>query len=146
MIFSANQLFSDDQAITATAISANVIDLGARATPYDAAAALTGDIGKGTPVPLLVQVTETFATLTSLTITVETSAAAGLTSPTVAYSSGAVAAATLVQGYKLPIQVLPENLTGRYLGLRYTVGGSNATAGKITAGIVWGRQTNTTGV
>lgn len=142
MIFSAQQLFSDDQAVTATAISENVIDLGVRGTPYDAAAALNGDKGKGAKVPLLVQVTETFATLTSLTFTIETSANADLSSSTVLYSSGAIAAASLVQGYKLPIDVLPNGVTGRYLGIRYTVGGSNATAGQITAGIVMGVQTN----
>jgi len=145
MIFSAQQLFSDDQAVTATAISENVIDLGVRGTPYDAKAALTGDKGLGTKIPLLVQVTTTFATLTSLTFTVETSANADLSSSTVLYSSGAVAAASLVAGYQLPIDVVPNKATGRYLGIRYTVGGSDATAGKITAGITMGNQTNVTG-
>ena len=145
MIFSAQQLFSDDQAITATAISTNVIDLGARGTPYDAAAALIGDIGKGVKIPILVQVTTTFATLTSLTVTLESDSVAGLSSsPVVAWSSGAIAAASLVQGYQFLIDVVPNGITGRYLGLRYTVGGSNATAGNITAGIVMGVQTNIT--
>lgn len=145
MILSAQQLFSDDQAVTATAISENVIDLGVRGTPYDAAAALNGDIGKGAKIPLLAQVTADFATLTSLTITVETSDNADLTSSTVLYSSGAIAAADLVEGYQLPIDVIPNGATGRYIGLRYTVGGSNATAGTITAGISMGNQTNVTG-
>lgn len=146
MIFSNEDIFSDDQAITATAISENVIDLGVRGTPYDAAAALNGDFGKGTPVPFLCQVTETFATLTSLTITLETADNAALSSgAVVVYSTGAIAAATLVQGYQVPLQVMPEKITKRYLGLRYTVGGSNATAGKITAAIVAARQTNFTG-
>jgi hypothetical protein len=146
MIFSAQQLFSDDQAITATAISANVIDLGAPGTPYDAAAALNQDIGKGAPIPVLVQVTEDFATLDDLTVTIESAANAGLSSSAVvAYSSGAIATASLVQGYQFSANVLPDKITGRYLGIRYTVGGSNATTGKITAGIVMGRQTNLTG-
>lgn len=145
MIFSAQQLFSNDQVVTATAISTNVIDIGVRGTPYDAAAALHGDIGKGAKIPLLIQVTTTFATLTSLTFTIETSANADLSSSTVLYSSGAVAAASLVRGYQLPVDVLPKGATGRYLGIRYTVGGSNATAGAITAGIVMGVQSNVTG-
>lgn len=145
MILSAQQLFSDDQAVTATAVSTNVIDLGVRGTPYDAAAALNGDVGKGAKVPILVQVTEDFATLTSLTFTIEVSANSNLSSSTVLYSSGAVAAADLVAGYQLPVDVLPNGATARYLGIRYTVGGSNATAGKITAGITMGNQTNTTG-
>lgn len=146
MIFSIKQLFSKLQAITATAISTNVIDTGVRGTPYGGAAALTGDLGPGAKIPILVQVVAAFATLTSLTITVETSDNADLSSSTVLYSSGAIAAADLVVGYKLPIDVLPNNATGRYIGIRYTVGGSNATAGAVTAGINMGNQTNITGV
>lgn len=144
MILSKNLLLSDDQAITATARSTNVIDLGAPDTPYDAAAALNQDIGKGTKVPLLVQVTEDFATLTSLTITVEVSANADLSSSTV-LSSTTVAVASLVKGYQLPIDCILTGTNKRYLGTRYTVSGSNATAGKITAGITMGNQTNVTG-
>lgn len=145
MILSAQQLFSDDQAITATAISENVIDLGAPQTPYGAAAALNQDIGKGAKIPLTVIVTEAFATLTSLTITVEVSAAAGLTSPKVLFTSPAIAAADLIVGKEITIGYLPREADLRYLGLRYTVGGSNATAGKITAGISMGNQDNKTG-
>ncbi|MCK4518435.1 hypothetical protein KAT92_06665 [Candidatus Babeliales bacterium] len=144
MIFSAQQIFSDDQAITATAISANVIDLGTPGTPYGAAAALNDDVGKGASVPILVQVTEDFATLTSLTITVEVSAAAGLTSP-VALATETIAVADLVEGKQMFMQVLPNGADLRYLGVRYTVTGTNASAGKITAGITMGNQTNVTG-
>lgn len=144
MIFSAEQLFSDDQAITATAISENVIDLGAPGTPYDAAAPLNQDVGKGAPIPVLIQVTEAFATLTSLTITVEVSAAAGLTSPQV-LATETIAVADLIAGKQTYLQVLPNGADLRYLGVRYTVNGSNATAGKITAGITMGNQTNITG-
>lgn len=145
MIFSAQQIFSDDQAVTATAISTNVIDTGVRDTPYGGKAALKGDIGRGTKIPLLVQVTEDFATLTSLTITVETSANADLSSSDVLYSSGAVGVAALIKGYQLPLDIVPNKATKRYLGIRYTVGGTNATAGKVTAGITMGNQTNVTG-
>ena len=64
MILSAQQLFSDDQAITATAVSTNVIDLGVAGTPYGAVAALNQDVGKGAGVPVLIQVTEDFDNLT----------------------------------------------------------------------------------
>ena len=144
MIFSAQQLFSDDQAVTATAISTNVIDLGVPGTPYDAAATLNQDVGKGNKIPVLVQVTEDFATLTSLTVTIEVSAAAGLTSPQVLHSE-TIAVADLVAGKQLSVDVLPNNANLRYLGVRYTVNGSNATAGAITAGITMGNQTNVTG-
>lgn len=144
MILSAQELFSDDQAITATAISENVIDLGVAGTPYGAAAALNNDKGKGAAIPVLIQVTADFATLTSLTITVEASAAAGLTSPQV-LATETIAVADLVAGKQTYMQVLPNGADLRYLGVRYTVTGSNATAGTITAGISMGNQTNVTG-
>lgn len=141
MILSAQQLFSDDQAITATAVSTNKIDLGASATPYGGKAALAKDVGKGNPIPVLVQVTTAFATLTSLTITLETSANADLSSSTV-LASETILAAALVAGKKTNLQFVPNGANKRYLGLRYTVAGSDATAGKITAGISMGNQTN----
>jgi len=144
MILSTQEIFSDDQAVTATAISTNVIDQGVAGTPYDAQAPLNRDLGKGTPIPILIQVTEDFATLTSLTITLECSAAAGLTSPVV-LNTQTIAVADLVAGKQTFMQCVPNGDTLRYLGVRYTVTGSNATAGKITAGISMGNQTNVTG-
>lgn len=144
MILSAQQTFSDDQAITVTAISTNVIDLGATGTPYDATAALNGDIAKGTKIPVLVQVTEDFATLTSLTVTVEVSAAAAMTSPVV-LATETILLADLVAGKQMHMQVLPNGADKRYLGVRYTVAGTTATAGKVTAAITMGNQTNVTG-
>lgn len=144
-IFSAQQLFSDNQAVIATAISENVIDTGIRGTPYGAAAALHGDIGKGNLIYFLAQVTTAFNTLTSLEITLETSDNADLSSSTVLWSSGDIVLASLVVGYTIPIQVLPEGVTGRYLGLRYAVTGTDPTLGKIMAGITLGNQSNFTG-
>jgi len=144
MILSAKQLFSDNQAVTATAVSTNVIDLGTPGTPHGAAAALKYDIGKGTPIPILVQVTADFATLTSLTITLEVSAATGMTSPVV-LAEETIAVADLVAGKQMFNQVLPQGADLRYLAVRYTVTGSNATAGTITAGVSMGNQSNVNG-
>ena len=133
--------FADGQAVTATAISENVVQWSANGTVYGAAAAITRDIGDGTPVPLLVQVTETFATLTSLTITLESADNAALsTNAVVHWSSGAIVAADLVAGKQVPIRFLPKDIEKEFLGLRVTVTGSNATAGKITAAVVAGIQ------
>jgi len=142
MILSAQQLFSDDQAVTATAISTNVIDTGVRGTPFGAAAALNGDIGKGNPIPVLVQVTADFNTLTSITVTLETGATTSLGT---VLASEIILLADLVAGKQTHMQVLPKDVTGRYLGVRYTVGGTPATLGNITAGITMGNQTNITG-
>jgi hypothetical protein len=146
MIFSAQSLLSDNQAVTATALSTNVIDLGTSQAAYGAKAAFHRDIGKGAEIPFVIQVTEDFATLTSLTITIETSDAENMTSSTVLASSGAIAAADLKAGFQVPLQRLPNGVTGRYLAVRYTVAGTNASAGKVTAGVTMGVQTNVTGV
>jgi hypothetical protein len=145
MIFSKQQQVSDDQAITATALSTNVIDLLAAGIPYSAAAALNNDKGKGTQVPFLIQLTEAFNTLTSLTFTIEVSANSDMSSSTVVYSSGAVPLASLVVGYQVPVKNLPAGINKRYLAVRYTVTGTAPTTGKVTAGIVMGVQTNVTG-
>lgn len=145
MIFSAQQLFSDDQAVTATAISENVIDLGVAGTPYGAQAALDQDVGKGTPIPVLVQVTEDFNNATSVEVEIVSSANADLSAGTTLVSQ-TILLADLVAGRQMYNQVVPNGADERYLGLRYTVVGTAPTAGTFTAGITMGNQTNRTGV
>lgn len=142
MILSAQQLFSDDQAITATAVSTNVIDLGEAGTPYGAVAALNQDVGKGNKVPVLLQVTEDFNNATSVAVTIETGATTAL--GTVILSE-TILLADLVAGKQTCFDVLPNCLTERYLGVRYTVAGAAPTTGKFTSGISMGNQTNVTG-
>ena len=141
MIFDLQTLLSNQQAITATAASTNVIDLGATGTIYGGSGAMTRDIGKGTPINLLVQVTETFNTLTSLTIAIELDSTETFT-PDKSISLGTIALASLVAGYQIPFQFIPDGVNLRYMRLKYTVAGTDPTTGKITAGIVMGRQTN----
>jgi hypothetical protein len=143
MIVDNTLVFSDSQAVTATAASTNTIDLGAAGTPAGASAALTFDIGKGTNIPILIEVTEAFATLTSLTFSLETDDNTSFSSPTTVAQGPAVLAAALTLGavINFPAEV-PIGVAERYLRLKYTVGGSSATAGKIFAGIVAARQTN----
>lgn len=142
MIFSAQQIFSDDQAITASADSTNVIDLGAAGTPYGGAAALNQDIGKGAKIPILIQVTEAFNNLTSLEIKISTGATTALGTTVI---SKVVLLADLVVGYQFPVDVLPNEITEQYLGVEYVVVGTAPTTGKVTAGITMGNQTNVTG-
>lgn len=138
MILSAQQLFSDDQAITATAVSTNVIDLGIPGTPFGGNQ-LKQDIGKGTPIPLLIQVTEDFNTLTSVTVTAEVSAAAAMTSPRVLLSE-TILLADLKAGKQTHVQVVPKDADLRYMAIRYTVTGTAPTTGKFTSGISMGNQ------
>lgn len=145
MIFSANQLFSDDQAVTATAVSTNIIDLGAPGTPYGGAAALNQDIGKGVPIPILIQVTTAFNTLTSLTVTLENDSTSDLATAPIVLATEVILLADLIVGKQTFMHYMPNGITKRYLGVRYTVTGTNPTLGKITAGITMGNQTNFTG-
>lgn len=130
MLYDKENLFSENQAITADAASTNVVCL-AQGTLKEAAF--------GTPIPLRIQVTETFATLTSLEIKVQTDDNEAFSSPTTLATTGAIAAADLVEGFVAPINFIPKGNEG-YMRLYYDVTGSNATAGKITAGIVAGNE------
>lgn len=141
MIFDNQSLFSDQQAITATAGSTNTIDLGATGRVYGASVDLIRDIGKGNPIPILVQVTEAFTLLTSLKIDLEFDSTETIT-PDKTISLGTFVLADLKAGFQVPFQFVPDGANMRYVRLKYTVTGTNPGAGKITAGIVMGRQTN----
>ena len=126
MLYDLENLFSNNQAVTADAASTNIIKL---------AAGQLKEVAFGTPIPLRIQVTEDFETLTSLNIKVQTASDEAFTSPVDLASTGAIAAADLKAGYVAPINFIPKGNLG-YMRLYYDVTGSNATAGKITAGIV----------
>jgi len=148
MILDMQSLFSDNQAITATAVSTNVVDLGATEAPVNRAAptnpALIKDLGKGEPVPLLIQVTEDFDALTSLNISIEIDTVEAFSSATEVIEVEVVLA-DLVAGYQTPIIWVPTKVNERFMRLNYTVTGSNPTVGTITAGLCMGVQTNVTG-
>lgn len=135
-ILDATTTLALDQAVTGDAISENVMRLVDAGIPPLEDAPINRQFGAGVPLPVLIQVTETFATLTSLTITLETSANADLSSGTVLATSGAIAAADLVAGYAVPsMRYFPEGDLQDYVGMRFSVAGLDATAGKITAAI-----------
>ena len=79
---------------------------------------------------------ETFLTSTSIEFEVITDSASGLDdTPTKQISTGAIAIGSLTAG-RAPICLPIGSAIGteeRYLGARYTEGGSSSTAGKITA-------------
>lgn len=142
MITDATTLFSDSQAITATASSTNVVDLGATGTPAGSSVALSRDIGKSGQIPLLVEVTEAFNNLTSLAIAVQVATDAAFTSPVeVATRTYLLAELTLGKRLSFPAE-FPEGTNLRYVRIRYTVTGTAPTTGKIWAGAVASRQTS----
>lgn len=131
MIFDNTNKLSSDQAVTATAASENVIDLGVSSR----------NVGIGEHVPLRIAVTQDFATLTSLQVSVQTSDTEGSGYVDVLLTP-AVVAADLTSGYVFNIASVPRGVLGRYLRLNYTVTGSSATAGTINAGVTAGNQEN----
>jgi hypothetical protein len=128
MILDKQNLFSDDQAVTTTAVSTNVIDLG------------VAGANKGEPIDILVQVTTTFAGGTSIQLGVGCDTVAAFSSETTLQTTAAIALASLVQGYQFTVSVIPTGVE-RFMRLTYTVVGT-MTAGNITAGLVLDRQTN----
>ena len=145
MIVDNTLVFSDSQAITATARSTNIVDIGAAGTPVGATNPVRRDIGIGGEIPIAVTVTETFNNLTSLTLQLEVDDDPAFGSPTVVAVGPAVtlASGNLAAGKKFtwPAE-LPEGISERFIGVRYTVAGAAPTTGKIFAAIVAGGQTN----
>lgn len=123
MIMDKQLEFSDSQAVTATAISTNVIDMGDDVP--------TRNIGGFGAASLVVQVDTGFAGLTSITVELVSDSVAALSSPTVHASTGAIAVANLTPG-TIAVMPLPVGDYERYVGLRYTVAGTGS-AGAISA-------------
>lgn len=139
MILDNQTLFSDQQAITVTAASTNVIDL----SPI--AGGLARDIGPGKPIPVLVQVTEDFdaAGAATLTVSLQVDDNSSFSSPKTVISTAAIALADLKAGYQVNLDYVPRGTNERYMRLNYAVGTGPMTAGKVHAGILWGgHQTN----
>lgn len=126
MLLDQQNIFSDAQAIKATAVSDNVIKM----TP----AGQLKEVAYGTPKPLLFQVVETFTGATSVKVAVETSETEDFSEKVTLFETAAIPVADLVAGYRFPILHVPAGNLG-YMRANYTVAGS-ATAGKITAGII----------
>lgn len=134
MLFDKLTMFSDQQAVTAAANS-DVIHFGEQ----------LGYANGADGPELVIQVTEDFATLTSLQVTLKTSDSndgTDLSTPDTLVTSAAIAAADLVAGYRFPIEKLPMTGIKKYLQLTYTVAGSDATTGAVTAGLVFNSQSN----
>jgi len=133
MFLDKQNMLSEAQAVTASAVSTNTIDLG-----------VARDIAPGEDLSIFVAVD--VAALAAGAATVEfqviSSAAAALTSPTVLSSTGPIGKAELTLNRKLielkvPRAVLLAQPVGqRYLGIQYVVATGPLTAGSFTAGIV----------
>ncbi len=128
MILDAQNEFSNSQAVTATAISTNVIDTGTTQNPVK-------NLGGPEPIYLVLQADATFtaAGAATLTATLESSPNANLSAGTVHFATGALALAQLSGGTTLAVVALPAGDYARYLGMRYTVATGPMTAGTVSA-------------
>ena len=131
MLYDKENLFSENQAITADAASTNVIQL---------AKGQLKEVAFGTPIPLRIQVTEDFTVsgTVSLEVKVQTDDNTAFSSAKVLATSGAVSSTNLKAGYVFPINYVPKGNEG-YMRLYYDVtisSGGSISKGKITAGIV----------
>jgi hypothetical protein len=137
MIMDQQNVFSDAQAITASANSTNVIDTLPSGGPNT-----KSGIGDGQDISLFAMVGQAFATLTSLNIQLVSADDAALSvNPIVHFDSGAVPVASLTAKARPVALDLPYGKYRRYVGLKYVVTGSAATAGTITAALVEDLQT-----
>lgn len=124
MILDKNLQFSAEQAITADAMSTNVVDTGKAGL----------NVGVGEPMAVAVSVDAAFNTLTSLDFELQESAAENMGTPTtLAVTNKLLAALTAKARFVIPV---PPTVSKRYLGLNYNVQGTNPTTGKVTAHLI----------
>lgn len=136
MIIDKELEFSDAQAVTASAISENVVDTGALP--------VTKDIGEGAQLFLVIQVdtAATAAGAATVDFSVESDSTADLaTSASVHTSTGPIGKAVLVAGYQVIIPLPPGDYE-QYLGVRYTVATGPLTAGNFSAFMTPNPQNN----
>ena len=135
-------LISDNQAITATAVGTNVIKLNGGTPGFTTDTlgnTMDNDPAKSPELDILITVTEQFtaAGAATLTIALEADDDPAQGSATTLATTPAIGKATLVPGYQARLQLRPGIAAADlHLGLRYTVATGPMTAGKITAGII----------
>ena len=121
MMFDAQNLFSDAQALTATAVSTNVVDLG-----------VSRNLGKGEPMAV-VFCTDVAADFTSADETYQIDIQSGATAtPTkvvarrIPVVTASAATSDLAAG-KIIVVPLPLDSVDRFLRINYTLGGTTPT-------------------
>lgn len=137
MITDAQNTLSASQAVTASAVSANTIDLSQ-----------VRDIGAGEELNIYVNVELAALAAGAATVNFQviTSAAANLSSPTIVGQTDAIPKANLTAGAQIIIPVprsFINQLGQRYLGLQYTIGTGPLTQGTFSAGVVIDAPDNT---
>lgn len=127
MILDKLLMFSEKQAVTASAASTDVIYLG----PIDGT---RRDIGVGYPLEFWATVDTTATAAGAATLNVQLQTSPDNSAWTTIYDSGALALAALTAGKRLFSAKVPAGVQ-RYLRVNYTVGTGPLTAGAFTSGI-----------
>lgn len=132
MVLDRQNQFSMEQALSVTAASTDIIDLG-----------VDRDVGLGKALDIFMMIHTLFVTgdAATLQIALQTAIDAAFTSPIILMETPAIAVAALVAGAE-PARWSVPSVTKRYLRLYYTVGTGSFSAGKINAGLVIDRQAN----
>lgn len=120
-------MFSEAQAVTASAASTDTIDLG----PIDGT---RRDIGVGEPLEYWVTTNTTATAAGAATVNIQLQTSPDNSTWTTLTSSGDLALASLVAGRRIVSQKVPQGVQ-RYLRVNYVVGTGPLTAGAFTAGI-----------
>jgi len=129
MIIDAQNLFSSAQAVTATAVSTNTVDLSQAREVF---------AGEEVEIFFNVDTTVTAAGAATVNFQVITPAPAAPTSPPSVVQPDAIPKANLAAGARFSLCVpsaFINNLGQRYLGIQYTVGTGPLTAGAFTCGV-----------
>lgn len=137
MITDVNLTLSVSQAVTATAVSGNTLDLNS-----------IRDVGAGEEFNVYVNVEVAALAAGAATVNFQliTSAAANLGTPTIIGQTDAIPKASLTVGAQIIIPVprsFINQLGQRFLGLQYTVGTGPLTAGTFSAGLILDAPDNT---
>lgn len=127
MILDKLLMFSEKQAVTASAASTDVIYLG----PIDG---IRRDIGVGYPLEFWATVDTTATAAGAATLNVQLQTSPDNSTWTTIYDSGALALAALTAGKRLFSAKVPAGVQ-RYLRVNYSVGTGPLTAGAFTSGI-----------
>ncbi|HDW3183897.1 TPA: hypothetical protein RMM43_000749 [Escherichia coli] len=125
MILDKLLMFSEAQAVTATAASTDVIDLG----PIDGT---RRDIGVGYPLEFWTTVNTTATAAGAATVNVQLQTSPDNSTWTTIASSGDLALSALVAGKRIVSQKVPSGVQ-KYLRVNYTVGTGPLTAGAFTS-------------
>lgn len=124
MYVDAQNLFSDAQAVTATAPSTNLIDFGS-----------VRDIAVGRELYVIIIVDTAFTDASSdstVTVTIETDDNTGFSSAAIIQTIGTFAALSAA-GARLVARLQPDAGWERYVRLKYTVANGDLSTGALTA-------------